>query len=246
MAVSQRKFLPWGLLLVGLILFAVLGFGNSEVQPPPSVNPPVQRDEAAIDEVARQAAEQLIDSEQGQAGQVQPRVNSSSDSAAKIEESIGQSSATVASVEVEQSERLNLSGQTADDALTRSADGKFDITFDHIKFEIPDNELYSPSMLTDQIRKLDGEEVKLRGYIRPSFKQRGLKGFIFVRDNKECCFGPGAALFDCVVVKLAKDQATDYTTRPVAVTGKFVLKEYIGPDGDVWAIYRMKNASVSR
>ncbi len=234
MAVSQRNFLPAVFVLIGLGMFAFFGFSRSEVAelespPKPSNGPVSPRDEAAIDEIARQAAEEEVDDQES-----------------------GEKDASPAQGEVAQeknpeSERLNLSGQTVDDSVpTRSADGKFDITFDHIKFDIPEDQPYSPTMLTDQIRQLDGQEVKLRGYIRPSFKQRDLKNFIFVRDDKECCFGPGAALFDCVVVKLAKGKETDYTVRPVAVTGKFMLKEYQGPDGNVWAIYRMKGAAVTK
>lgn len=234
MAVSQRNLIPYVFVLIGLGMFAFFGFGRSEVAEldPPSNRPISQRDEAAIDEIARQvAAEEFDDQEVGSQDAV---------AGPSPEEKIAQDKNS-------ESERLNLSGQTVDDSVpTRSADGKFDITFDHIKFDIPENEPYSSTMLTDQIRQLDGQQVKLRGYIRPSFKQRDLKNFIFVRDDKECCFGPGAALFDCVVVKLAKDKATDYTVRPVAVAGKFVLKEYKGPDGNVWAIYRMTNAAVSQ
>ena len=230
MAVSQRNFFPIAFVFVGLGLFAFFGFGNSEVaKVDPSQDIAVSgRNEAEIDEIARQVAETKVEDDDSETGDMP----------------VGSSTKKV--VEDPESERLNLSGQTVDDTLTRSADGKFDITFDHIKFDIPENEPYSPTMLTEQVRRLDGEEVKLRGYIRPSFKQRDLKNFIFVRDDKECCFGPGAALFDCVVVKLAKDKATDYTVRPVAVTGKFVLKEYTGPDGNVWAIYRMRNAEVTQ
>lgn len=229
MAVSQRNFLPIVFAFLGLGLFTFFGFSsNSEVA---EIDPPVvQRDEAAIDEVARLAAAEEIDDQQSDGqGAAGP-------------------SASLASEEKNpESERLNLSGQTVDDSVpTRSSDGRFDITFDHIKFDIPEDEAYASTMLTEQIRQLDGQQVKLRGYIRPSFKQRDLKNFIFVRDDKECCFGPGAALFDCVVVKLAKDTTTDYTVRPVAVTGKFMLKEYTGPDGNVWAIYRMKNAEVTK
>ena len=221
MAVSQRNFLPFAAVVIGLILFAVFGFGRSEEgqssAPESKVNPTTsQRDEAEVDKVARLVAEEAVETGEAETPEQNP-----------------------------ESERLNLSGQTVDDSLKRSSDGKFDITFDNIKFDIPEGEPYSPEMLTEQVRSLDGEEVKLRGYIRPSFKQRDLKNFVFVRDDKECCFGPGAALFDCVVVKLAKDEKTDYTVRPVAVTGKFVLKEYTGPDGNVWAIYRMKNAAVT-
>lgn len=238
MAVSQRNVLPFVLFLVGMALFAIFGFGRSTdaVPDPEQATTVIQRDEAAIDEVARLVAEESVE-EQGNA------------SIGEIAESSEASTIAVVSrdsVDELPSQRLNLSGQTVDDALTRSADGKFDITFDHIKFDIPEGEPYSPEMLTEQVRRLDGQPVKLRGYIRPSFKQRDLKNFVFVRDDKECCFGPGAALFDCVVVKLAKGKETDYTVRPVAVTGKFLLKEYQGPDGNVWAIYRMKDAEVTQ
>lgn len=218
-------------------MFAFFGFGRSEIEefessPNPSSGPVSQRDEAAIDEIARQVAEEEVDDQEIDARESLPASNSQE---------------KVAQEKNPESERLNLSGQTVDDSTpTRSADGKFDITFDHIKFDIPEDEPYASTMLTDQIRQLDGQQVKLRGYIRPSFKQRDLKNFIFVRDDKECCFGPGAALFDCVVVKLAKGKETDYTVRPVAVSGKFILKEYQGPDGNVWAIYRMKDAAVTK
>ncbi|MDB4766435.1 DUF3299 domain-containing protein [bacterium] len=230
MAVSQRNFLPLAAIIIGLILFAVFGFGRSEESqsPPPKSESAVvagQRDEAEVDKVAR-----LVAAESVETGEAEPPETSQTKPAPEKNP---------------ESERLNLSGQTADDSIKRSSDGKFNITFDNIKFDIPEGEPYSPEMLTEQVRSLDGQEVKLRGYIRPSFKQRDLKNFVFVRDDKECCFGPGAALFDCVVVKLAKDQKTDYTVRPVAVTGKFVLKEYTGPDGNVWAIYRMKDAAVT-
>jgi hypothetical protein len=241
MAVSQRNFLPAVFVLVGLGLFAFFGFGNSEVA---KIDPPaIPRDEAAIDEVARLAAEEDVeDGQEAEEGEKGGEEDGGGDSDRR--NAIVSSAPQLKNPE---SERLNLSGQTVDNSVPiRSADGKFDITFDHIKFDIPEDEPYSPALLTEQIRQLDGQQVKLRGFIRPSFKQRDLKNFIFVRDDKECCFGPGAALFDCVVVKLAKNTTTDYTVRPVAVTGKFLLKEYKGPDGNVWAIYRMRDAAVTK
>ena len=231
MAVSQRNFLPFLLLVIGLGLFAIFGFGIGDGKPVSSTNGqnstlPV-RDEAAIDDVARKFVESPHSDDQ-----------QSVDSNDQVDSGPSQQPA--------ESQRLNLSGQTVDDKLSKGADDRFDITFDTIKFDIPEGEPYSHSMLTDQIRMLDGQEIKIRGYIRPSFKQRDLKNFVFVRDDKECCFGPGAALFDCVIVKLAKGQKTDYTVRPVAVTGKFSLKEFKAPNGDVWAIYRMKDAAVTK
>ena len=113
-----------------------------------------------------------------------------------------------------------------------------------MKFDLESDEPYDASFLTDEIREIDGQPIRIRGYIKPSFSQRGLKSFVFVRDNKECCFGPSAALYDCMLVKLKKGDSTDYTVRPVTIEGTFYLKDYKGPDGNTWAIYRMKEAEV--
>lgn len=118
------------------------------------------------------------------------------------------------------------------------------ITFDDIKFEMEKGDRFTRDMLTDSINDLVGKRLKLKGYIRPSIKQRGLTKFIFVRDDKECCFGPGAALYDCVLVTLEKGLSSDFTVRPITVEGEFYLKEFEGPDGKIWAVYRMKNGKV--
>lgn len=115
----------------------------------------------------------------------------------------------------------------------------FELTFDDLKFEMEKGDKFDRSLLTEKINSYDNNTVTVRGYIRPSFSQSGLKKFIFVRDNKECCFGPGAALYDCILVRLSKGSTTDFTVRPVTIKGTFSLKEYEGPDGKVWSIYRM-------
>lgn len=120
----------------------------------------------------------------------------------------------------------------------------FDLTFDDLKFDMKKGSRFARTLLTPKINSYDNSTVRLRGYIRPSFSQSGLTKFIFVRDNKECCFGPGAAIFDCVLVRLQKGTETDYTVRPVTIQGRFSLKEYKGPDGNVWSIYRMTDAEV--
>lgn len=128
-----------------------------------------------------------------------------------------------------------------------TAKAKGEISFDDLQFDIKPDAPYDPAMLTDEIRALDGKEVKLRGYILPStlFRETNIDEFVLVRDNQECCFGPGAALFDCVVVNLVGKVRTDFTTRPVTVTGKFVLKEYKYPDDSGhFAIFNLQGTSV--
>ena len=116
-----------------------------------------------------------------------------------------------------------------------------ELTFDDIKFPMKIGEKFKRSMITQDIRELHGKPVRLRGYIKPGAGSKNLTKFVFVRDDKECCFGPGAALYDCVMVTMLKDYPTDFSIRPVTIEGKFYLKEYLGPDGNVWAVYRMKN-----
>ena len=109
-------------------------------------------------------------------------------------------------------------------------------------------------MLTDDVKKLDGVKVKLRGYILPStlFKETNIDQFVLVRDNQECCFGPGAALFDCVIVEMVPGKTTDFVTRPVTVEGKFKIdtEKYkypvgVGPRGaSHFAIFKIDGVNV--
>lgn len=119
-----------------------------------------------------------------------------------------------------------------------------DLSFDDLTFEMEADEPFDRNMLTDEIVGYHKTTVRLRGFIRPTMRQDNISKFIFVRDNKECCFGPGAALYDCVLVQLEKGLTTEYTVRPITIRGEFYLKEYEGPDGKVWAIYRLRNAVV--
>ncbi|MEX0818498.1 MAG: DUF3299 domain-containing protein [Pirellulaceae bacterium] len=119
-----------------------------------------------------------------------------------------------------------------------------DLTFDDIKFDIKKDAPFKREMLTDKIERLSGSPIKIRGYILPSFQQKGIKQFVLVRDNMECCFGPGAALYDCILVEMAPGKSASFTVRPVSVEGRFEISEFIGPDGKHLAIYRMVGEEV--
>ena len=119
-----------------------------------------------------------------------------------------------------------------------------DLTFDDIKFEMKKGSPFKRKLLTKTIESLDGKQIKIRGYMLPSFQQRGIKQFVLVRDNMECCFGPGAALYDCILVEMAKGDGVKYTVRPITVEGKFAIREFKDPDGNHLAIYRMDGLKV--
>jgi hypothetical protein len=119
-----------------------------------------------------------------------------------------------------------------------------EITFDTLKFEIEKGAAFERTMLTPGIEKLAGERVRIRGYMLPSFQQSGIKQFVLVRDNMECCFGPGAALYDCIIVEMANDQTAEFSVRPIAVEGTFNVREFKGPDDRHLAIFHLDGERV--
>lgn len=124
---------------------------------------------------------------------------------------------------------------------TARADEPMDVTFDDIKLGLKKDEKFERSDLTDRVKELHKKELRIRGYILPAsvFKQKGIKQFVLVRDNMECCFGPGAAIYDCIMIEMTSGNSADFTTRPVAVEGTFTIKEYEDFDGNLLAIYHM-------
>ncbi|WP_235989918.1 DUF3299 domain-containing protein [Bremerella alba] len=118
-----------------------------------------------------------------------------------------------------------------------------DLTFDDIKFDIEPDAPFEREMLPQGIEDLNGQKIRIGGYMLPSFQQRDIKQFVLVRDNMECCFGPGAALYDCILIEM-DGRGTDFTVRPVVVEGTITIKEYKSADGKHLAIYHMQGTGV--
>jgi hypothetical protein len=119
-----------------------------------------------------------------------------------------------------------------------------DISFDDIKFDMEKGSPFTRDLLPRRVTDLERGRIRIRGYILPSFQQTGLSQFVLVRDNMECCFGPGAALYDCVVVRMQPGKTANFSIRPVAVAGTFRLEELRGPDGKHLAIYALDGEDV--
>ena len=121
------------------------------------------------------------------------------------------------------------------------------ITFDDIKMDIEAGDEYDESYLTDDIKSLNKVKIKLRGYMFPTPRQSDITKFILVRDNQECCYGPNAAIHDCVLISLDKGESVDFTVRPVTVEGTFYLKEFRPrKSGRPLAVYRIRKCEITR
>lgn len=127
--------------------------------------------------------------------------------------------------------------------LEAAGDREFDKTFDDLRFDIAVGDPFHRPMLPKSIEALAGKQMRIRGFMLPTAQKRGIKQFVLVRDNLECCFGPGAALFDCILVDMNAGETAEYTIRPVAVTGIFDIQEV--KDGDRHlAIYHLAGEAV--
>ncbi|MCE2801518.1 MAG: DUF3299 domain-containing protein [Planctomycetaceae bacterium] len=134
--------------------------------------------------------------------------------------------------------------QLAEERKARDAARKRgEITFDDLKFDIEKDGQFKKEMITKEIEELNKKTVKLRGFILPTsvFQQSGIKQFVLVRDNQECCFGPGAALYDCVIIEMDAGKTATFSTRVVTVKGKLEIdsESFRYPDGGHYAIYKM-------
>jgi hypothetical protein len=137
-----------------------------------------------------------------------------------------------------------LRDEAAEAPPRRSAAAPREVTFDDIKLDMEKGSPFTRDLLPKRVTTLAGERIRIRGYILPSFQQTGLTQFVLVRDNQECCFGPGAALHDCIVVRMVPGQTTSFSIRPVAVAGTFRIDELKAPDGSHLAIYAMDGEEV--
>jgi hypothetical protein len=117
-----------------------------------------------------------------------------------------------------------------------------DITFDDIKFDMKKEEPFLRSMLTPKIEKLFGNRIRVRGYILPDTAfDDTITQFVLMRDNQECCFGPGAALYDAIIVEMVPNKTAKFTNFVVTVEGVLTLEEIRDPTRDNChlAIYHM-------
>ena len=117
------------------------------------------------------------------------------------------------------------------------------ITFDDLNCGMQADIVFRPWMLTERVKELDGQRVRIAGYMHPDAKQKGITEFILLR-NTECKFGPAGQADHLIQVRLDPGITTSFTTSPIEVVGQLTFKPFNGPDGNTWAIFEMTGESV--
>jgi hypothetical protein len=96
---------------------------------------------------------------------------------------------------------------------TEVPEGYTRVSFNGMK---PDElEVRSGLEVPPEITALEGKKIFIKGYIRPDSitVPRGIKQFLLVRDNNQCCFGDLSKIkyYDQIAVNLTGDKLVDYS-----------------------------------
>ncbi len=90
----------------------------------------------------------------------------------------------------------------------------------------------SRDIFPPDVKALDGQKVFLKGYIYPTKQMTGLKSFLLVKDNAQCCFGGNPALTDMIMVDMEPGKSIDFKQGAlVSVGGVFHCRPASGPAG---------------
>jgi len=99
---------------------------------------------------------------------------------------------------------------------------------------------YFPAWLKD----LDGQRIRIRGFMYPTFEATGLTRFTLARDNGICCFVRQPLIYDVIGVDLADGVTTDYIdNKPFDVEGVFRIQPE-ADDTELYQLYRITDAKV--
>ena len=103
----------------------------------------------------------------------------------------------------------------------------------------------APELMPEWMKALDGQRVRIRGFMYPPFQETGIEAFALARDNQICCFGKNPKIYDLFPVFLRKGHTTDYIlNRPFDVVGVFHIDPIVDEDGKPEQLYLIDDAIV--
>jgi hypothetical protein len=99
-----------------------------------------------------------------------------------------------------------------------------------------------PTAVPDTARAADGRHVLLKGYMYPGKQTQGIRQFLLVRDQGDCCFGGNPKITDRVLVQLAETAGLDFTPRLVKIAGRFHVRPAGAPEIGGGVLYHLEDA----
>ena len=101
-----------------------------------------------------------------------------------------------------------------------------------------------PDAVPETARAMDGRNVLLKGYMYPGKQQQGIKQFLLVRDQGDCCFGGNPKITDRVLVQLRDSQGIPFSPRLTKIAGRFAIRPAGTATLDGGVLYHLEDAVV--
>lgn len=120
--------------------------------------------------------------------------------------------------------------------LKPNSEGVYEIIFEDIQLPIQADVVFRPFMLTDRAQALDGQRIRINGYMLPDSKTKGITQFVLLK-NTECKFGPGGQADHLINVLMVDGVTAKYRDTPISIEGVLKINPFRGPDGNTWSIY---------
>lgn len=137
---------------------------------------------------------------------------------------------------------------TTGDADKKKTDSVINVELDDLELKIDRKSTFALKDVPTEIRRLHGRRVRLHGYMYPSFKEFGLTKFLFNSETRKKSFLLTTELERVPVhflipVSLRAGTTTDYSQKPIAVEGRFVIRAEMS-EGTLIFVYRIDDATV--
>jgi len=93
--------------------------------------------------------------------------------------------------------------------------------------------------LHPDVAPLEGKQIYIKGWMYNTRRQKGLDGFVLLKDNGQCCFGGNPKPFDMIEVSMVDGKTVDRIDGMIAVAGTLQCNPH-----SAGAVYRLKATQV--
>lgn len=101
-----------------------------------------------------------------------------------------------------------------------------------------------PGAIPAAAMRMHGKDVLLKGYMYPGKQQHGIRQFLLVRDQGDCCFGGNPKITDRVLVQLTEKRGIEFTARLRKIAGRFSIRPAGSADVEGGVLYHLEDAVV--
>ncbi len=123
--------------------------------------------------------------------------------------------------------------------------GPIEVTWEQLDVGIGAESVYEPWMMKTSIKALDGQQVRITGYMHGGVAvKEGIREFVLLK-NSDCPFGRQGEAHHAIIATMQGKSRASYSPQPLVVEGTFHVRPMNGPDGTTWALYAIDVTSVT-